>query len=144
MRVSVAFSDDIPTNVFRFVERELYDYPANKEFLRAYDAERIAIMQSNPQPDVHVKEGLGDRTPAAVIRLLALERKAGRIQWYVNAIEDVMRRLPELDQKLVELKYFQGYLTNEGVARELNIGRTTFYERRRIIIRQFAIRMGLL
>ena len=50
--------------------------------------------------------------------------------------------LPDEDKKLVELKYFEGYLTNAGVARRLNVSEREFYRRRDIVWR-FANRFGL-
>jgi RinA family phage transcriptional activator len=140
----------IEQHIFRFVERELYNYPINKKLVENWEKEKEELIGgarstlSGDGSGRFAENKITNPTSAEVLRLLALENKVNRARWYVQAIDDVLELLPEEDRRLVELKYFQGFLTNVGVARELNIGQTVFYERRAKLVEKFAIRMGLL
>lgn len=138
----------VPQHVFRFVERELYDYPVNREKVLDYLRRRNDVLARGRQP--HDGEGRretglpSDPTHAAVLRLLALERSAERAQFYVNAIDSVLRTLNEEERRLVKRKYFDNDITNDGLIREMAMGKDRFYRMRQEVIRKFAIRFGLL
>lgn len=163
-------SDKIPSHVFRFVERELYDYPVNKETVMAYyryrdqlraeiaqsdmaqhwgsvseDELKIASNPSGANPETIRPQGdVSDPTCLKTARFLALEQRAQRIMHFVRAIDDVMNVLSERERKLVKLKYFENDRTDEEVARELGISRASFYNWRKEIVRKFAMRFGLI
>jgi len=136
----------IEHHVFRFVEKELYNYSLNKKLVENWEAERQSIIEETGGKENIVVDDkkVSNPTLTKTMRLLALEGKVDRAKWYCKAIEDVLEILEETDKRLVELKYFQGFLTNEGVARELNISLRDFYRRRKEIIRRVAVRIGLM
>ncbi|HHY45869.1 MAG TPA: hypothetical protein GX506_01040 [Firmicutes bacterium] len=136
----------IPNPVFKFVEYKLYHYRENKAAIKAWEEMREDILQRGRQWQIGFPPPEGQHSPTEekTIQMMILEQKAQRELFWIRAIEDVLAILPEQDKRLVELKYFEGYLTNAGVARELNMSERAFYDRREVIIRRFAIRFGLL
>lgn len=141
--------DRIEQHVFRFVEKELFRYMVNKSLVASWEQERKSITDESH----HVFENARDRVPqnkitnpteSKVMRIMSMASKVDRARWYCQAIEDVLKTLPPEDKRLVELKYFQGILTNTGVAKELHISRSEYYNRRNRIIEKFGIRMGLM
>lgn len=136
---------EIPTWVFRLVERELYEYPMSKQAVADYERDRQEILLSSWYPEVPVDGGrLPDPTQRKAT-LLALRHMAYlKRKRIVDAIESVMKTLTPDDQDLVRLRYWEhpGWDV-ETVARELVISRAEFYRRRAYIVRLFAIRMGL-
>lgn len=140
--------DKVPTHVVQFVERELYDYPINRELVMEYLRRRDEIIRKGrqmPELDIVPDGGeLPDPTYYASVRLLAMERSAQRAMEYVSAIDSVMRTLSEEQRKLVRRRYWERDATDEAIALELGVSRSTFYRMKREIIRAFALRFGLL
>ena len=139
----------IEQHVFRYVEKELYKYPVNKKLVEAWEEERKGIIDER----YITVEQAGDRRPqnkvnmpteAKALRLEMMAAKVDRAKHYCSAIEDVVSLLRPEDKRLVELKYFQPYLTNSGVAKELCISDREFYHRRNKVVDMFGTRMGLL
>lgn len=90
-----------------------------------------------------ISGGVSNPVQSKAIRLLAMEHRAERALFYVQAIDSVLSTLTTVDKQLIKLKYFEGKLTNAGVASELGIGERQFYEWRNTIIRKFALRFGM-
>ena len=139
----------IPGYIFNFVVNELKYYPANCKLIDGWEEERQEIYNAGG----HGVDLAGDRRPtnktsdpvsAKAMTLIMMADKVSRATHYCTCIEDILSILPEDDKRLVELKYFQPYYTNEGVCRELCISLSAFYRRRNRIIKQFGRRMGLL
>lgn len=145
---NAALDERIPSHVFRYVERELYDYRINKELCLEYLRQRQDELERGRQWQEHEQiraEGpASDQVAGKVVRLLALEHRAERALFYVRAIESVMGVLSDEERALVERKYFDADVTNDALAAELNMGRSRFYELRTAVIRKFALRLGLL
>lgn len=145
---ALAYDEKIPSHVFRFVERELYDYPVNRDKVVDYLQRRQAVLGASrqaPENDGRKEEGNpSDPTHDASIRLLALERSAERAQFYVNAIDAVMNVLNEEQRRLVKRKYFDDDVTNEALAAELNMGKERYYRMREEVVRKFALRFGVI
>lgn len=140
------YDERIPAPIFRFVEYKLYHYRENKATINALRDMKEDIIQKGRQwiNEPITTSGKSNMVENIAVKLLLLEEKAEREKFWIDAIEDVLSILSDQDKRLIELKYFDAYLTNAGVARELNISERTFYERREEIIRRFAIRFGLL
>jgi RinA family phage transcriptional activator len=83
---------------------------------------------------------LSDTTAQKAIKLssLALMESAKRIE----AIEYVYNKLNEEQKKIIRLKYWEGNLTNQGIALEMNINLVTFYRWRNSIVKMVAARLG--
>ncbi len=157
MSKSVAVDDRIPSHVFRFVERELYDYPINKDLVLDYlrrRNEELTKMRQAPESvtidgvyqiaGTSTAPGLAsDPVSNKVIRLIAMEQRAERALFYVQGIDSVLSTLNDVDKRLIKLKYFECKLTNSGIAEELNISERELYRVRNAIIRKFAIRFGM-
>lgn len=136
----------VPPHVYRYVERELYDYPANKVLIQEYDRNRADILEGKPEFDanIHIHSNVpGDSTYAKVARLLRLSRKVDRVRPNVEAITAMLEHLTYEQRRLVDLKYFQKRLTNEGLAEELGWSLRSYYRRKDEVIRLFARAMGL-
>ncbi len=131
---------------FSFVERKLYDYPGNKQLIEDYYKRRDNIIQrtAHREKAMPSNKGVGKPVESTVTQLLLLERKAGLENFWVNAIDDTLELLSAEERKLVQLKYFEGYLTNDGIMLKLEMDRNRFYRMRAEIITKFAKRMALI
>ena len=129
---------------FKFVEHKLYTYRDNKRLVDEYLAQREELIHAtrSREPGVPHDHHIGKPVETTVMQLLLLEQKAKKEEFWVKAIEDVYQLLPDEDKTLVELKYFEGHLSNAGVARQLNISEREFYRRRERIVWRFAKRFG--
>lgn len=130
---------------FKFVERKLYDYPANKQIIRDYEAQREAILHRTKDNDGQPRgSGIGKPTETTAIQLALLEQRVRCESFWVRAIEDTMELLSDEDKMLVQLKYFEGYLTNDGIMLKMGMSKKRFYRMRDEIITKFARRMTLI
>ena len=119
----------------KFVERKLYDYPANKQIIRDYEAQREAILHRTKDNDGQPRgSGIGKPTETTAIQLALLEQRVRCELFWIRAIEDTMELLSDEDKMLVQLKYFEGYLTNDGIMLKMGIERNRFYRMRSEII----------
>ncbi len=134
----------VPAHVYRFVEKELYDYPANKILLGQYEAERQALLGQTPMRlDDVIVSGPGDPTLGKVLRLLRLGQRVERIKPYVLTISALLPVLADAQRQLVEQKYFRNELSNEGISNVLGLSKATYYRRRDDLVMMFARAMGL-
>jgi RinA family phage transcriptional activator len=130
---------------FKFVERKLYDYPANKQIIRDYEAQREAILHRTKDNDGQPRgSGIGKPTETTAIQLALLEQRVRCESFWIRAIEDTMELLSDEDKMLVRLKYFEGYLTNDGIMLKMGMSKKRFYRMRDEIITKFARRMALI
>jgi len=63
-------------------------------------------------------------------------------KWYVEAIDDVLGMLPDLERRLIEMKYFK-LAPDVKVMNDLHISSSKYYAIRRKILLLLARRMGL-
>ena len=143
------FEEHIPPHVFRYVERELYDYPIHRATVDEYEKNRQDILQRYRQWEPGEggrPEGVpSDMTGDNVLRLEALEMRTERARRNVTMVESVLQTLSSEQRELLQLKYFNPEpMTNEQIAATMSMGVTRFYELRREVVRKFALRMGLL
>lgn len=141
--------DTLQKNIKYFVEQELRRYRHDKKFLESYHQEKENIIEEMQSPqgntdDRITNSKISNPTSTKVFRIMAMEQKADRAAWYTKAIDDTLDELQDMEKKMITLYYFDGYLTVEGVCRNLFIGRKQFYERKADIIKKLALRMGLL
>ncbi len=131
---------------YSFVERKLKDYRTSKQLIEEYERQREEILHSTHRKEAGIPEGegIGMPTENKAIQMLQLEQKAAMERFWVRAIDDTMMILSPEDKRLVELRYFDGYLTNAGVARELSISSREYYRRRRKIMYSFAKRFCII
>lgn len=133
--MSVVTERKLLPSELRLVEQKLYDYRINKSLTKEYLAQREELERNIKQRK--------PRDPMTV-QLLLLEEKARREQFWLEAIEDVMERLPEEDRRLIELKYLGTTLPNTEVAAELHISDSELYRRNQRILQRFAQRFGMI
>src|SRR5690625_7246531 len=97
-------TDKVPDHVLEFVEKELYDYPINRETVMEYLRRRGDVLaQGRQAPDGDGRREGGppsDPTHASAVRLLALERSPERARVYGEAIEPTIRVLNQAEQHM--------------------------------------------
>jgi len=126
---------------FRLIEKELYHY---QEQLARISQFRDDIILGTSTPEVKVQSDPGDSTSSKAVKLASgvlteVTKRVLAIEWACNMI----KRHPEPGRwRLVQLKYFDGRLTNDGVIQELTISPDTFYRWRRDFIQLIADRLG--
>ena len=130
---------------FGFVEQKLYNYRTHKQIIADYEAQREAILHRSKDNDGQPRgSGIGKPTETTAIQLALLEQRVRCESFWIRAIEDTMELLSDEDKMLVQLKYFEGYLTNDGIMFKMGIERNRFYRMRAEIITKFAKRMALI
>ncbi len=126
---------------FHCIEMELRYYQTLKKQIEDF---RSDIIEGTQHSDVSVHTGPGNTVLSKVMRLTAspmmleTERRVQAIEW---ALDQTKTADPER-VKLVELKYFDNKLRDEGIADRLHISRTTFYRWRRDFVALVAERLG--
>lgn len=126
-----------------YIEAELRDY---NDTLRAISEDRNELLLSSPayENTGGTSYDVGDPTQARAVKLMT-NKRIRRMEQTCKAIEAVLNALPEEKYRLVELKYWTKpqTLTDEGIAREINIDRRTLYRWADGIILSVGIEMGL-
>lgn len=140
----------IPEEVFRYVERKLYDYKANLALIEEYEQERQSIGQRYRQLTLEQASGnpyaVSDPTSQRTIRLLILEEKAEQAMRAVRPIQRLWTTFSQEERDILEYRYFRNaaYSTNKMVIAMLNMDKNRYYELRNEIIRKLAIAYGIL
>lgn len=130
---------------FGFVEQKLYNYRTHKQIIADYEAQREAILHRSKDNDGQPRgSGIGKPTETTAIQLSLLEQRVKCESFWIRAIEDTLKLLSDEGKMLVQLKYFEGYLTNDGIMFKMGIDRNRFYRMRAEIITKFAKRMALI
>lgn len=65
-----------------------------------------------------------------------------QLEFTISAIDSVLCTLSTEDYELVRLKYWDGKLTPDGIALQLNIGIATLYRRLNAILTEIGRRLG--
>jgi RinA family phage transcriptional activator len=138
----------LPKHIYKFVEAELENYRTYQKLIQEYDRELLysgAKSGLSKDPSGRFSQGqTSDSTHNEASRVIANEARIVRMVDMVRCIEDVLINLPNQDQNLIELKYFQGRLTDWGVSKALHISLRSYYRQKNKIIKSFALRMRLL
>ncbi|MBP2652206.1 MAG: phage transcriptional regulator, RinA family [Firmicutes bacterium] len=125
-----------------YIEAELRDYHQTKQDL--LEAKHDIILEG------YTIDGSGIRgtnisrpTEAKTVQLIT-NKRIRRMQQVVDAIDKVLRMLPDEKYRLIELRYWQEKqgLNDEGIAQELNCDRRTVYRWVDGIMLAIAIEMG--
>ncbi|RNC62774.1 MAG: hypothetical protein AWM53_01993 [Candidatus Dichloromethanomonas elyunquensis] len=137
----------IERHIYQYVEAELRNYKTYKKLIEEYDKELLytgAKSGLSKDPSGRFSQGqTGDPTHSEAVRVITNNNRVKRYKDIIKCIEDTLEELSPEDRKLVELKYFQGWLTDFGVIRELHIGRTKYFKDKRRIVCKIALRMRL-
>jgi len=135
--------DRLRKEIRKYIESELRHYRENRKEIEAM---REDIVEGSPggldgQPR---GPGISNPTERNATRLLT-NRRLGKLEETVNAIEIVVEELDEDRRKLIEYTYFKRprTLTDAGVACRLNVSIRTFYRWRDLIIHRIAHELGL-
>ena len=136
----------IDRHIYQYVEAELRNYRTYKKLIEEYEKEYGGIKSAlgGDGTGRFAENALTDPTSFEAVKAIANEHRISRQIDMVKCIEDVLQLLPDEDKRLIELRYFQGWLTDYGVSRELHVSLRTVSRRKRVIFKQLAIRMKLL
>jgi len=139
---------DIARATIRLVEARLRQYPVDKKLVEAWEKEKEEVagaLQSSSGHYGEILRGSGLQSDPTFSKVVRLERMAARIdeaKWYVEAIDDVLGMLPDLERRLIEMKYFE-LAPDVKVMNDLHISSSKYYAIRRKILLLLARRMGL-
>lgn len=131
----------LPKHVQKFVEGELLSYPMSKKALEQAK-QNIYAQQRTTTYELSQPRTYGTSAVEHKVVILMTERNIVRLENSVNAIEDVLKELPEEFQRLIQLRYFKLY-SIERVASDLNICIRNFHNWRNKALYYFALRFGL-
>lgn len=130
---------------FAFVEQKLFNYHISKALIAEYEFQRDALLNRGPEHDGQPRGNkISKPTEITAVQLAMLEEKARNQMFWVKAIEDTLKCLTEEERELVELKYFEGYLTNEGIMLKMAMNKNRFYRLREAVVTKFARRMAII
>lgn len=139
---------DIARATIRLVEARLRQYPVDKKLVEAWEKEKEEVagaLQSSSGHYGEILRGSGLKSDPTFSKVVRLERMAARIdeaKWYVEAIDDVLNALPDLERRLIEMKYFKA-VPDMRIMNDLHISSSKYYAIRRKILLLLARRMGL-
>lgn len=124
-----------------YVEAELRDYYTTKN---DFENARIDIIESTPIVQERGGNLPGDQTASKGLRLIT-NRRLRYMETVVNAIENVINELDDVDLKLINLKYWQRprQLTDVGIAMQIGMSKVTLYRRINKICFNIARELGL-
>ncbi len=147
LRKENTLEERIDRHIYQYVEAELRNYKTYKKLIEEYDKELLysgakSGLAKDPSGRFSQNQ-TSDSTHNEVARVIANEHRIMRAIDMVMCIEDVLINLPDIDRELVELKYFQGLLTDWGIIGEMHISRATYYRMKNRTIYKFALRMRL-
>jgi RinA family phage transcriptional activator len=136
----------IDRHIYQYVEAELRNYKTYQKLIAEYQKEYAGVKSSmgNDITGRFSQGATSDSVYNEVNRVINCDVRIVRAIHMVMCIEDILFDLSDQDRQLIEIKYFQGWLTDWGVSRELHMSRKTYYKHRNRIINKFALRMRLL
>ena len=137
----------LENHVKKFIEGELRKYKTNQQIIQQYEEERQAIASkvSGGIGQIPESKEVSDPVFKRYIWLEKIEGKADRARRYNRMIDDVYNELlNDEERRIVKMKYFDGLLTEYGICRELGMDRTTFWRKKKEILRKFAERMAFM
>ena len=132
----------IKKEIKAYVECELRDY---LQTIRDLGEERQQIIENSPTFDDSGIRGTDiSKTCEKKALQLITSKRILQIGRTIEAIQSVLDSLPEEKYKLVQLKYWTKpqTRTDEGIARELNVGKATYYRWIDGIVLAIAIELG--
>lgn len=110
------------------------------------EVQRQELAQSFPaatwENRVSSQTALTDPTAKAAFRLIRLQEQWAKVNFYVQAVEDVLAVLQTERRRLVELKYFKGNSQFE-IENQLSMSQSTLYRLEKEILMVFAHRLGI-
>ena len=144
-------------NSFRFAERCLYEFPANRARLQALREERAFLdRESSAKGQKYdLNHGGGYPSDAVSERLQRIEKVEEDIRHLEGRVRSIERLLVDLESpfalagspkkellKIAQLYYF-GENVWQAVARELHLERSSFFRRRNNLVRLVIAYIGL-
>lgn len=138
----------IARHIYHYVEEELRNYKTYQRLIAEFDKELLysgAKSGLGKDPSGRFSQGqTSDSTHNEAVRVIANEARIFRAVDMCRCIDEVLYDLSDQDRELIELKYFQGWLTDWGLCKELHIALRSYYRQKNRIIKQFALRLRLL
>lgn len=123
---------------FKTIEFELYHLDASK---KTYKEHQDNIIHGKGLVQEVRGTHVSKPTEAKAVKLVS-SLHLQEMQKRIEAIDYVLKILPEIKLELVKEKYFKRQYTDSGIMQKLNIEQATFYRYKREIIELIADRLG--
>ena len=126
---------------YRLIEEEIRCYQETKKMLE--ELRDDVIEGTNKVDGPRAEWQVGDPTGSKAIKLtaIALSEAGKRVAAIERSFEQIKRGDPRRSQSL-EMKYFGGYYTDRGIARELGIAESTVRRWRKEFVGLIAEKLG--
>lgn len=136
----------IPRAIFGLVEYKLRNYKADRALINEVMGRQMDILQRGRQVDMGGGHGgdVSSSTERKAVAMVLEEEKATMAAPWVRGIERTYARLDPVDQKLVQLKYFDGFYNDKGIIKLLPVSERSYYRRRVAVVAEFAREFGLI
>lgn len=120
---------------FKYVEDELYNYHESKKEIERIRDEIIHGKSSTDENIGGGRAGISKPTERIATMLLT-NRKLEHLERVVNAIDYIVKNLPEERRAFVEMRYFKRpqVYNWEGLAYQLGQGRATLFRWRNEVV----------
>ena len=126
---------------YRLIEEEIRCYQETKKMLEEL---RDDVIEGTNKVDGPRAEGqVGDPTGSKAIKLtaIALSEAGKRVAAIERSFEQIKRGDPRRSQSL-EMKYFGGYYTDRGIAKELGVAESSVRRWRKEFVGLIAEKLG--
>lgn len=127
---------------YRLIEEEIRCYQETKKMLEEL---RDDVIEGTSKVDGPRPEGqAGDPTGTKAIKLtaIALSEAGRRVAAIEKALEQTGRAADPRRLQSIEMKYFQGYYTDQGIANRLGVADSTVRRWRRDFVCLVAEKLG--
>jgi RinA family phage transcriptional activator len=134
----------LDADVQKFAASVLRKYPLMKTELEQLQKQRNDVGIKTMQLDLPVskRNSISDPTAKEAMRLLRLESRWRHLEFYVKAVEDILKLVNEERRRMIELVFFRE-LPLYMALNELAIGERTLYRWRKEVLTLLAHRLGL-
>lgn len=124
----------VESHYLRFVADELRRYAERKRRLRELEEDVIKATPFYDNTGMPRASDVSDPTHGAALRLQDSQEPTFRmrvhLRMWLRTVEDVYKRLPQEQQQVIRMLYWDKRYTIHGIATELNMSRPTVYRHR--------------
>ena len=132
---------DISKSVRDAVEWELRYYRENKRQLEEVKNDMIPSATQTPSFTKTTSNNASRQTEDVVLRMVS-SPYLRRLEWACDAIERALKRLEDVDMKIIEMYYWRNEYTLEGAGYKIGLSKSATYHHANRIIGAIAFEMG--